>query len=278
MRLYVSADMEGVAGITSRELHLVPEGREYAEARQLLTGEVNAAVRGALAAGGVDYVMVNDSHGGMNNILPLELDQRAELSQGHPKPLYMVEGIENHYDLAFFVGYHAAVGTADGILNHSYNSRGVYNVRVNGIAMSESGLNGRVAGHFGVPVALVTGDEATVRQTRTYAPGVEGAVVKWSHNRGSARSLSPERARAAIEEAAARAVRRVAGGDRADMLMKEKTPVTWEIDFVYSVMADLACLVPGVRRIGDRTVGFSSPDYLSGFRLFIAETMLSYQA
>jgi len=276
VRIYISADMEGIAGITSRDLQLVPEGREFQEARILLTEEVNAAIGGAIAAG-AEYVLVNDSHGRMRNILPAGLDPRAQLSQGYPKPLYMMEGIDEGFDLAFFVGYHAAVGTADGLLNHSYNSRGVYNVRVNGRAMSESGLNGRVAGHFGVPVALVTGDDATVRQTRAHAPGVEGVVVKWSYNRGSARSLSPAAARSLVREGAETAVTRAASGPRADMLMREKTPVEWEVDFVYSVMADLACLLPGVSRLGDRTVGYLSPDYLSGFKLFMATTMLISQ-
>jgi D-amino peptidase len=275
MRIYVSADMEGIAGIASRDLQLVPEGRQFAEARLLLTEEVNAAVGAAFDAGAT-YALVNDSHGHMNNILPDRLDPRAELSQGYPKPLYMMEGISGDFDAVFFVGYHAAIGTADGILNHSYNSRGVYNVRVNGKLMSESMLNGRVAGHFGVPVALVTGDEATIRQTQADAPGVHGAVVKWSYNRGAARSMAPGRARELIAKAAADAVRGVSTGGADGMLMAEKTPVRWEIDWVYTVMADLACLVPGVRRVGDRSVEFDSPDYLVGFKQFQAVTMLSY--
>ncbi|MDP2870938.1 MAG: M55 family metallopeptidase [Bacillota bacterium] len=275
MRIYVSADMEGIAGITSRELQLVPEGREFAEARLLLTEEVNAAIRGAYDAGAT-YVLVNDSHGHMNNILPDRLDPRAELSQGYPKPLYMMEGISGEFDAVFFVGYHAAIGTADGILNHSYNSRGIYNVRVGGKLMSESMLNGRVAGHYGVPVALVTGDAATIRQTQADAPGVHGAVVKWSYNRGSARFISPERAREVIAKAAADAVRSASAGGAHGMLMAERIPVRWEIDWVYTVMADMACLVPGVKRVADRSIEFESPDYLVGFKQFQAVTMLSY--
>lgn len=275
MRIYLSADMEGIAGIASRELQLVPEGRQFPEARLLLTEEVNAAVRGAFDAGAT-YVLVNDSHGHMNNILPDKLDRRAELSQGYPKPLYMMEGISGEFEAVFFVGYHAAIGTADGFYNHSYNSRGIYNVRVNGKLMSESMLNGRVAGHYGVPVALVTGDAAAIRQTRADAPGVHGAVVKWSYNRGAARSIAPEYAREVIAKAATDAVRAVSAGGAHGMLMAEATPVRWEIDWVYTVMADLACLVPGVRRTGDRSIEFESPDYLVGFRQFQAVTMLSY--
>jgi D-amino peptidase len=137
-------------------------------------------------------------------------------------------------------------------------------------------LNGRVAGHHGVPVGLVTGDAATVRQTQADAPGVRGAVVKWSYNRGAARWLSPPAARRVIEAAAADAVRATAAGDTAGMLMVEQGPVRWEVDWVSSVMADLACLVAGVERLGDRTIGYTSPDYLSGFKTFMVVTMLSY--
>jgi len=275
VRIYLSADMEGVAGIASRELQLVPEGRQFAEARILLTDEVNAAIRGAYDAGAT-YVLVNDSHGHMNNILPDRLDPRAQLSQGHPKPLYMMEGISADFDLVFFVGYHAAIGTADGFYNHSYNSRGVYNVRVGGKPLSESMLNGRVAGHFGVPVGMVTGDEATIRQTQADAPGVRGAVVKWSYNRGAGRALHPSEAHRIITAAATDAVAAAKSGGTAGMLMAEPAPVQWEIDWVYSVMADLACLVPGVERTADRTVAFGSPDYLTGFKTFQAVTLLSY--
>lgn len=275
MRIFVSADMEGVAGVTSRELHLVPEGKEFAEARLFLTEEVNAAVDAAFAAGAT-YVLVNDSHGHMNNILPDRLDPRAELSQGYPKPLYMMEGISEEFDGVFFVGYHAAIGTPDGILNHSYNSRGIYNVRVNGKLMSESMLNGRVAGHYGVPVALITGDAATIRQTQEDAPGVRGAIVKWSYNRGSARFLSPEKAQSVIAGAATDAMRALAAGDAATMLMVEKTPVVWDLDWMYTVQADMVCLVPGVERTGPRSVRFESADFLTGFRTFQAVTMISY--
>jgi D-amino peptidase len=275
MRIYVSADMEGIAGVTSRELHLVPEGSQFQQARVLMTEEVNAAVGAAFAAGAT-YVMVNDSHGHMNNLIPDLLDPRAELAQGHPKPLYMMEGINEEYDGVFFVGYHAAIGTADGLLNHSYNSRGIYNVRVNGKLMSESMLNGRVAGHYGVPVAFIAGDAATIRQTQADVPGVRGAVVKWSFTRGAARSLSPERARQVIATAATEAVKALAAGKVKDMLMIETAPVVWEIDWVYTVMADLACLVPGVQRTGDRSIRFESPDYLSGFRAFQAVAIISY--
>lgn len=277
MRIYLTADMEGVAGIASRELQLVPEGLQFADARKLLTAEVNAAIAGAYDAG-ASYILVNDSHGRMNNILPSELDPRAELSQGFPKPLYMMEGIDDHFDLVFMIGYHAAVGTADGFHNHSYNSRGVYNVRVDGKPLSESMLNGRVAGHYGVPVGLITGDEATIRQTQAEAPGVLGAVVKWSYTRGATRALSPERAREMIRREAAAAVRASGTPARAAMLMDSGPgPIAWEVDWILSPMADLACLVSGVRRTGERTVAYTSSDYLSGFKTFMVLTMLSYQ-
>jgi D-amino peptidase len=208
--------------------------------------------------------------------LPSLLDPRAELAQGYPKPLYMMEGINEEFDGVFFIGYHAAIGTADGLLNHSYNSRGIYNVRVNGKTMSESMLNGRVAGHYGVPIAMIAGDAATIRQTQADAPGVRGAIVKWSYTRGATRALSPERARQVIAAAATDATHDLAAGKVKDMLMLETSPIVWEIDWVYTPMADLACLVPGVQRTGDRSIRFESPDYLTGFRTFQAIAIISY--
>lgn len=273
MRIYISADIEGVAGIASRE-QMSPEGKHWEEGRMLMTEETNAAIKGAYDAGAT-YVVVNDSHGKMHNIRPDKLDPRAELSQGYPKPLYMMEGIDDTYDLVFFVGYHAMAGTPEGVFNHSYIGRGVYNVRVNGVPMSESGLNGKLAGHFGVPVGLVTGDQNIIEQTKRLAPGIEGVVVKHGQGRASARSIAPAKARELIYEGAVRAVHAHKEG-KPDRIMKEKTPVKWEIDTAYTLMADLACLVPGVTRTAGRTVTWKSKDYYEGFKTFMAVTTLFY--
>ncbi len=276
MRVYISADLEGVAGLVSRDAQMGPDGSDYQTSRVLMTEEVNAVVRGALA-GGATHVLVNDSHGRMGNIIPDRLHPAAQLSQGYPKLLYMMDGVDGGFDLVFFVGYHARIGTADGILNHSYNSRGIYDVRVSGKVLGEPGLNARLAGYFGVPVAFVAGDEATVRETLAELPDVEGVVTKYGINRYAARSLSPSQSREKLEAGAKRAIERAAGRVGAawkPALLKEDGKVRWEVDLLYSAMADLCTLVPGVRRTGGRSVEWTSADYLEGFKAFLAMTVL----
>lgn len=276
MRVYISADLEGVAGLVSRDAQMGPDGSDYQTSRALMTEEVSAVVRGALA-GGASHVLVNDSHGRMGNIIPERLHPAAQLSQGYPKLLYMMDGVDGGFDLVFFVGYHARIGTPDGILNHSYNSRGIYDVRVNGKVLGEPGLNARLAGHFGVPVAFVAGDEATVRETLAEMPDIEGVVTKYGLNRYAARSLSPAQSREKLEAGAKRAVERAAGRAGAawkPAILKEDGPVKWEVDLLYSAMADLCTLVPGVRRTGGRRVEWTSADYLEGFKAFLAMTVL----
>ncbi len=280
MRVYISADLEGVAGLVSRDTQMGPDGSDYQTSRVLMTEEVNAVIRGVLA-GGATRVVVNDSHGRMGNIIPDRLHPAAQLSQGYPKLLYMMDGVDGGFDLVFFVGYHARIGTADGILNHSYNSRGIYGVRVNGKVLGEPGLNARLAGYFGVPVAFVAGDEATVGETLAELPDIEGVVTKYGLNRYAARSLSPAQSRENLEAGAKRALERATGRAGAaagkpwkPALLMEDGPVKWEVELLYSAMVDLCTLVPGVRRTGGRSVEWTSADYLEGFKAFLAMTIL----
>lgn len=159
MNVYISVDIEGVAGVIERDQILTSGGQAYEVGRRLMTAEANAAVEGAIA-GGATRVVVNDSHGGMSNLIAGELHPAALLIQGRVKPWFMVEGLDSSFDACSLVGYHAAAGVRDGVLNHAYHP---YEVRCNGIVFSETGLNAMVAGHLGVPIALVTGDDAAVR-------------------------------------------------------------------------------------------------------------------
>ncbi|HZM26289.1 MAG TPA: M55 family metallopeptidase, partial [Gemmatimonadales bacterium] len=162
MRVYISVDMEGIAGVVHEDQTNPVDPRcaaEYARFRKLMTGEANAAVEGALA-GGASQVVVNDSHWEMRNLLPEDLHEAAELLSGGPKRLSMLEGIEADFDAAVFIGYHAKAGTAGAILDHTMMDA-IRDVRLNGRSMGELGLNAALAGAHGVPVALVSGDRAT---------------------------------------------------------------------------------------------------------------------
>ncbi len=262
MKVFISADLEGISGVVAG-LQTDDEQKEFERARRLMTGEVNAAVAGAFGAGAGE-VLVNDSHGSMRNILIEELDVRAELVTGSPKPFSMLEGLDESYDVAFFVGYHAQAGSRQGTLNHTYASSSVFQVKLNGQPMGEAGLNGALAGAMGVPVGLVTGDEAVVEEAqRLFAPPATVAV-KAAVGRSAARCLPPSVARQRIEAAAGEAVRRLGQPFRL------APPIVAELTFVRTDQADMAELIPGVERLDGRTVRYQHEDMRVLFKVWRA--------
>jgi D-amino peptidase len=259
-RVFISADIEGVAGVAT-SLQTMDGAAQYQEGRQLMTDEVNAAVAGAYE-GGATAVVVCDSHAGMQNLVPSRLDERAVLIRGAMRDSLQMEGLDASFHAVFITGTHARAGTADAVLDHTWNSVTVHNLRINGRTMNEAGLNGLVAGRFGVPVTLVTGDQVTVDQSREFLPDAIMVAVKESRGRGVAASLHPAEACRRIREAAARAVR--ARAEIRPMAVPE--PTVMEIDYVRTDMAQTAALVPGVVRTGPRTVRVEAdPDTI--FRL-----------
>ncbi|MCA9712630.1 MAG: M55 family metallopeptidase, partial [Myxococcales bacterium] len=209
MRVYISVDMEGIAGVVRREQ--VMRGHPgYDQACRWMTAEADAAARGAFEAGAT-HVLVNDSHGDMCNLVLERLDPRVEVLSGSLKRFSMAEGLpDGRFDLALFVGYHGGMGTRDAILDHTYRSTVVCSVRVGDLTLNEAALNALVAGAAGTPVGLVTGDASTCAQCQALLGDVETVVVKWAQSRHAARSLHPERAREAVREGAARAVAQAA--------------------------------------------------------------------
>jgi D-amino peptidase len=235
-----------------------------------MTLECNAAIEGALEAGVQEFI-VNDSHGQGRNLLPDQLHPAAELISGDAGSLSMCTGLGPGFDAAFLIGYHGAAGTRDAVIDHTYHSRVIAEARINGKPQSEGSLNGAVAGYFGCPVALFTGDAAAVSQMHEYLLPVEGVVVKEGISRYSARSLHPSVARARIREGAKRAIERL---ENIPPLVHEGK-VDLEVDLFYTAMADLCELMPGVERRGPRTVGYASDDYLVVFKLFLAVTAIA---
>ena len=266
MRVYLSVDMEGVAGVVHEDQTNPIDPRcagEYGRFRRIMTGEANAAVEGALAAGAT-RVVVNDSHWEMRNILAEDLHPAAELTSGSTKPRSMLEGIDAGFDAACFIGYHAQAGTAHAILDHTYTDR-IFQVRLNGKAVGEVGLNAALAGRFGVPVALVSGDQALAAEcTALLGDGTRAVVVKHAVARHGARSLAPAEACRLIRDGVATAVR------RPPKPWTVASPSTIEVDFCSSHHADMAELVPGSERTGARTVRVTHADYAETFRAFRA--------
>jgi D-amino peptidase len=266
MRVYISVDMEGVAGVAHEDQTdpIDPHhAGEYNRFRRLMTNEANAAIAGALEAG-AKAVLVNDSHWLMRNLLAEELNPAAELLSGGPKHLSMVEGIDGGFDAAMFIGYHARAGTRNATIDHTYTSR-VYEARLNGEPVGELALNAAMAGVYGVPVALVSGDQALATEARTLlGDGIETVVVKEAVGRFAARSLAPAVACERIRAGAASALR------RKHKLLKIAPPIRLEVDFALTQMADMAELVPGSVRTGGRTVDYIGDDYREVFRAWRA--------
>ena len=273
MKLYVSADMEGTAAVASWTQVDPKNASEYPYYRDLMSREVRAAIDGAREAGATD-VLVNDSHSSMRNVSWDALPDDARMIYGNRKPFSMSEGIDASFGAAFFTGYHAGVGEADGTLDHTYSPDTLYDVRVNGIHCSEALLNAAVIGTYGVPVVLITGDRVTCEGARAHLPWIETVVVKDSIGRFAVDSMSPERARQAIRAGARSAI---ANASRARPYVFE-TPIALELDFIGTQNADFAELIPGVDRIGGRTVRFVDDDFRIVFRTFVAAMRLGASA
>jgi len=263
MDVFVSVDMEGVAGVTTTR-HVTRGTDDYPLARHLMIEEANAAIAGAFD-GGANHVIVSDSHSDMGNLIADRIDPRAQLIVGSPKvPWSMMTGIREGLACALFVGYHAGGGIQGAVMDHTYTSSFV-DVRVNGETWNETHLNAALAGTFGVPVGLVTGDDKCCEQAAKRLPGVRTVAVKTAIARHVASNVSPELARAKIRLAATEAVRDSAALEpfRAD------PPFTIEVDLADTAMADVASLPPGTDRTGPRTVRFEDEDFRLVMRSFL---------
>jgi D-amino peptidase len=269
MKVYISADLEGVAGIVHGE-HTLRDGKEHDRARKLMTYEVNAAIEGALEAGAT-VVLVNDSHGTMRNIIPEELHEAAELLTGSSKPLSMMQGIDSSFDAALFIGYHARRGAYTGVLEHTYHGGVVNDVLINDKPMGETGINAAMAGYFKVPVVLVTGDSVVTEEARSILGSVETVTVKEGVGRFAARCVSPLKARVLIKKGAARALKNV----HKFKPFRIKQPIKIDVSFIHTGMTEMAELLPGTRRIDGRTVSFISDDYLEAFKALRAMITLA---
>ena len=268
MRVFLSTDIEGTAGIA--DWNQVLPGPEYEMGRRLLQDEVNAAIDGALEAGATEIV-VNDSHYLMQNLLPGELHGNASLLSGRHKPLYMMEGLDESFAAALFISYHGSIGARLAILSHTYNPSCIAEVRLNDTVTGEAGINALVALHHRVPVALITGDDATADEARPFMPGIETVVVKRSVSRFAAESLHPAVACERIREGARRALGRL--GELAPPAIE--LPARLDVTLRTTDMAEMATWVGEVERTGDRTVAIAGADPLALYRRFVTVVALT---
>jgi D-amino peptidase len=268
-RIYISADMEGITGVVTQE-QLSPTGFDYRDARELMTGEVLAAIQGAREAGAGEIV-VSDSHGNMQNLLLERLPRDVTVVRGTPRPLSMMQGIDSNFAGVVFVGYHAGTTNPEGVRAHTFSSATLADVRLGGTSVNEGVWNAALAGHFGVPVLAVTGDEAAVKEVAAQAGGVEQVVVKWPIGFHAARTLTPQAAREQIQAAVRRAVERRA--ERRPYAVR--TPVDVELRFKNYRPAEVLSWLPGITRADAHSVRFRARDMLEATR-FVAFA-LNYQ-
>ena len=243
MKILIASDMEGATGVVDWD-HVMPDRPDYPRFCRLLTGDINAAARGAFA-GGASAVAVTDGHNTSRNILIEELDERASLNCGSPLTLLsMVHGVDQGVDGVLFIGYHARAGAQNAVLDHTWSDARVANLWINDRLFGEAALNAGVCGHFDAPVLMISGDQTACAEARDMLGDLETAIVK-------------------------RAVERLKAGN-APAPFKVEPPITLTLELAKSEMADKAMTLPGARRVQDRKIQYTAGDMLETYHAFRA--------
>ena len=270
IKVFLSVDMEGIGGVVTSE-QLSPAGFEYAKFREYMTAEALAAIAGAREAGATEFV-VADAHGNMQNLLIDRFPAGVTIIRGSPRPLMMMEGIDSTFSAVMFIGYHSATTNPQGVRAHTISSATFAGVRVNDQPMSEASINALIAGHFGVPVVMVSGDEQAVGEVQKLIGNLEGAVVKRSISFHAAAVMTPEASQAIIRAKAKAAISRLkeframpaAGPFRLDLTYKSYTP------------AEMMSYLPGTTRVDAHTIRFGARSIIDISRFL--EFAISYRA
>jgi D-amino peptidase len=252
LKVFISVDMEGVTGVVTSE-QLGPEGFEYHRFREFMTAEALAAIQGAREGGATEFV-VADSHGNMQNLLLERFPADVTVIRGGNRPLSMMQGIDSTFAAAMFVGYHSATTNPRGVRAHTMSSATFAGVYLNGRAIAESSMNAALAGAVGVPVVLISGDDAAVEELRALLGDVEGAVVKRSVGFHAAASLTPEAGQALIRTRARAAIQRLRD------FRPHRVEPPYVLDLVYKsyLPAEVMALLPGIERRDAHTIRYTA--------------------
>ena len=269
MKIYISSDMEGVVGAVTAE-QLGPTGFEYQRFREFMTQEVNAAIEAAFEAGATE-VVVSDSHGNGQNLLIEKLPKNIMLVRAFPRPLMMMQGIDETFAGVIFLGYHSSTTNPQGVRAHTISSARLADVRLNNISMSEGGINAAVAGYFNVPVIMISGDDAAVKEVTALLGDVEGAVVKRSYGFHSAITIMPEAAYALIREKVKKAIGRI----KAFKPYKLKTPVRLDVRFKNYRPSEVLSYLSIVERTDAHSIKFMGKDIIEVSKFM--EFILTYE-
>ncbi|RSK28698.1 peptidase M55 [Bacillus sp. HMF5848] len=272
MKIFISADMEGISGVATNQQLKTPS--EYQRFRKLMTQDVNAAIEGAFEGGATD-VVVADGHGNMSNILIEDLDSRARLVSGSNRVMCQLEGLDESYAGIMFVGHHGREGGSERtVISHSLAGICVNEFKINGQVVGETEMNAKVAGAFGVPAIFVSGDDAYVAEVQETLPQVEGAVVKRGVDRFAAELLHPVKAQEIIREKAKLAVEKVATMEPSVV----EGPITFEIQFKGSNQALMTTTIPQVELINPKTICFTCDDIVTAYKLMWATVIIAMTA
>ena len=265
LKIFISADMEGVVGAVTDD-QLGPGGFEYERFRQFMTSEVNAAIDAARAAGATEFVIA-DAHGNGQNLLIEQLPDDVTVVRSWPRELGMMAGIDGSFDGVIFLGYHASTGNTRGVRAHTMSSASITSVRLNGIEMTEGSMNAAMAGHFGVPVIMVSGDDVAVAENQVLIGNIEGAVVKWAKGFHSAETLTPEAAYEVIRTRTASAISRI--GQFQPYVLD--APIELELSLKHYRPVEVLGYLPNVERINSHTIRYVGQDMIeiSDFLTFV---------
>ncbi|HLA90612.1 MAG TPA: M55 family metallopeptidase [Gemmatimonadaceae bacterium] len=255
-KVLISVDMEGVTGVVTAE-QLGPTGFEYARFREFMTAEALAAVEAAKEAGATEIVVV-DAHGNGQNLLIERFPPDVRIVRSWPRPLMMMEGIDSSFSAAVFIGYHASTTNPRGVRAHTISSANLAAVELNGVAVSEAAINAAIAGHFGVPVVAISGDDAAVAEAQRLLGPIEGAVVKRALSFHAANTLTPQAGQALIKE-------RVKAGLAKRGSLKPwvvSGPIRLDITFKNYTPAEVVAYLPGVQRLTSHAIRFTGRDII----------------
>jgi len=256
MKIYISADMEGVVGVVTAD-QLGPQGFEYNRFREFMTEEVKAATEAAFEAGATE-VVISDSHGNGENLLIDKLPKNVTIVRSWPRPLMMMQGIDETFDGAIFIGYHTSTTNMAGVRAHTISSARLADVRLNGTSMPEAGINAAIAGHFNFPIIMISGDDAIVKEATDLLGNIEGAVVKWAISFHAARTVTPEVAYETIREKTKKAIARI----KEFKPYKIKQPVQLDVRFKAYRPSELLSYLSIVERTDSHSVRFMGKDII----------------
>lgn len=265
--------MEGVVGVVTGD-QLGPGGFEYQKFREYMTREALAAVHAAKEAGATE-ILVSDSHGNGENLLIDQFPKDVRIIRSWPRRLGMMAGIDATFDAAIFIGYHASTNNPKGVRAHTFSSARLTRVALNGKEVTEGAWNAAIAGHFGVPVVMISGDDAAIAEVQALVGTLEAAETKKSLSFHSANTLTPE----ASFELIGKKVKAALGRLKDFKPFKLSTPVTLDVSFKHYRVAEVLAYLKGVQRTDAHSIRYVGADMLdvADFMLFISTYSLELE-